>query len=127
MLEWLEEHRTAVLMAAISFGLGLVALAAAAVAVVRMPAGALQENHNGGSRAWRIARGILGWLLIAAGIAMLILPGPGLVVLLLGITLADFPGRCRIQHWICTRKHVLSSINRLRKRFHRPPLKRSVC
>lgn len=43
---------------------------------------ATTENR---SKAARIGQEILGWLLLAAGIAALVLPGPGLLLLALGL------------------------------------------
>jgi hypothetical protein len=40
---------------------------------------------RGTSRAARIGLEILGWLLLAAGVAALVLPGPGLLLLALGL------------------------------------------
>jgi hypothetical protein len=124
MLEWLDDHRALVYGFAGSFVLGLLVLLGLMIFLVRMRPDALtKERPRGDSRALKIGRNILGWLLIAAGVAMLALPGPGLVVMLLGMTLADFPGKRRLQRWIISRRQVLGPINRLRKRFGREAVK----
>lgn len=71
---------------------------------------------------FRIGRNLLGLALLAAGIAMLVLPGQGVVAILAGLIMLDFPGRHRVERWIVSRPPVLSSINRLRQRLNRPPL-----
>ena len=41
-------------------------------------------DEGGTSKAARIGLEILGWLLLAAGVAALVLPGPGLLLVALG-------------------------------------------
>lgn len=121
VLDWLSERPTLVISLAISFGVGIAASMIGLIVAVRMPPDALtREPRKGG---WSLARNILGWILILAGILMLIFPGPGLIVLVLGATMANFPGRKRLQEWILSRKSVTNPLNRLRKRFSQPPLK----
>jgi hypothetical protein len=43
------------------------------------------SDKNSTSKAARIGLEILGWLLLAAGVAALVLPGPGLLLLALGL------------------------------------------
>ena len=69
-----------------------------------------------------IGKNILGYILILAGIIMLVLPGQGILTILAGITLVDFPGKHRLEGWIVSRKVVLQSINWLRRRQGHPPL-----
>jgi hypothetical protein len=68
------------------------------------------------------AKNLLGYLLIAAGVAMLVLPGQGLVTILLGILLVDLPGKYRLERWLVARRPLLHSINWLRRRAGRDPL-----
>ncbi len=42
-------------------------------------------NQGESSKAVRIGQEILGWLLVAAGVAALVLPGPGLLLLAVGL------------------------------------------
>jgi hypothetical protein len=72
----------------------------------------------------RILKNVLGFVLIALGIAMLVLPGQGILAILLGVMLADVPGKRRLQQWILGRPKVMSSLNWLRRKFGRPPLER---
>ena len=131
MLDWIREHQEIVWMAGGSVVVGATGMLAACIAIVMLPADYFQQeqgskNKSGGNPAWRIGRNILGWLLIVGGVAMLILPGPGLVIVLLGIMLADFPGKSRVQRWILSRGSVLKSANWLRRKFGKPPLKAKV-
>jgi len=70
-----------------------------------------------------VARNLVGGALLIAGIAMLLLPGPGLLTTLLGLVLVDLPGKHALIRRILAREHVLAAANRLRARFHKPPLR----
>ena len=50
-------------------------------------------------------------------------PGQGLLTILLGIMLLDFPGRRKLEVKILSRPQVFKAINKLRHRFGKPPLK----
>jgi len=64
-----------------------------------------------------------GLLLVLGGIMSLpVIPGPGILVLVLGGMLLDFPGKRRLEQWLVRRATVLSAINRLRQRYGKPPL-----
>lgn len=71
---------------------------------------------------WRIVKNSVGWLLILAGIAMLVLPGQGVLTIFAGLMLVDFYGKRRLQTWIVRRRSVSKSINWLRRRSNQPPL-----
>lgn len=62
----------------------------------------------------------VGFLLFGA--LMLVLPGQGILTILISITLLDFHGKFRLQRWVVSRPGVLDSINWLRKRRGRDPL-----
>ncbi len=67
-------------------------------------------------------KNLLGYIMIVAGIAMLVLPGQGLLTILLGVMLVDLPGKYRIERWIVARPPVLRSVNWLRQKAGRCPL-----
>ncbi|TLY19180.1 MAG: hypothetical protein E6K68_10135 [Nitrospirae bacterium] len=67
-------------------------------------------------------KNFVGWLLLLGGIAMLVLPGQGLLTILIGVSLMDFPGKRAIERKIISRPLILQAINRIRQRFDRPPL-----
>ncbi|HJO34917.1 MAG: PGPGW domain-containing protein [Pseudomonadota bacterium] len=81
-----------------------------------------------------LGRGLTGWLLwlpknlagallLVAGVAMLVLPGQGILTILLGLMLLDFPGKYQLEHRLLRRPRVLSTLNWLRRRAQRPPLR----
>jgi hypothetical protein len=69
-------------------------------------------------------KNVLGYCLIGLGILLSFpgVPGQGLLTVLMGVMLIDFPGKHRAERWLLTRRVVLSGINRLRARVGRPPL-----
>ncbi len=67
----------------------------------------------------------VGYIFILAGLAMLVLPGQGLLTIVIGIVLLDFPGKYRLERWLIRRRYVLRPINWLRQRAGRRPLE--VC
>jgi len=53
---------------------------------------------------------------------MLVLPGQGLLTILFGIALLDFPGKYRLERRIVSYPKVLNSINWIRKKANKKPL-----
>jgi len=64
----------------------------------------------------------IGALLVLAGLAMLILPGQGLLTLVVGILMMEFPGKRKLQRRVLAIPAVLKAVNALRKRSGEPPL-----
>jgi hypothetical protein len=71
-----------------------------------------------------VLKNAIGWVLIVIGLIMALpgVPGQGLLTLLIGLTIADFPGKHRLERAILARPGVLGRINAVRARFGRPPL-----
>jgi hypothetical protein len=69
-----------------------------------------------------IAKNALGALLLVLGLAMLVLPGQGLLTLLVALLLLDFPGKYRLERRIIGGPRVLGAINALRERWNKQPL-----
>ena len=71
-----------------------------------------------------IGKNILGVLLVALGIVLSLpgVPGQGLLTVLLGIMLLDFPGKHRLERKLLSRPSIVHAINRLRARFGKPAL-----
>ncbi len=62
-----------------------------------------------------ILKNILGVALVAAGLAMLVLPGQGLLTMLIGVTLVNFPGKYALERRIVSRPSVANTLNRIRE------------
>jgi hypothetical protein len=71
-----------------------------------------------------IGKNIAGILLVALGVVLSLpgVPGQGLLTILLGVMLLDFPGRHRLEQKLLSKPSIVNSINRLRGRFGKPPL-----
>jgi len=72
---------------------------------------------------WRVGKNVLGWFFIATGVLLLVLPGQGILTMVAGVLLIDFPRKRRVLRWLVARGPVLRFINRRRQRAGRAPLK----
>jgi len=111
----------------------VVNLAIVSFILVKIPADYFTQSHK--TKFWSgphpafhaasvIGKNILGALLVALGIVLSIpgVPGQGLLTILLGIMLLDFPGKRRLERKLLKRQEIVKTINRLRKRFDKPAL-----
>jgi len=69
-----------------------------------------------------VVKNVVGWLLVGAGVAMLVLPGQGILTLLVGLTLVNFPGKRDLELWLVRRVPVRRALDWIRRRAGRPPL-----
>ena len=70
-----------------------------------------------------IIKNIVGYILIIGGILMLVLPGQGLFTIIIGLMLSNYPGKYFIERKFIAIPTVLKTINWLRKKSNKPPLK----
>ena len=68
-----------------------------------------------------VLRNVVGWVFVVAGIAMLVLPGQGLLSILAGLVLIDFPGKHRLELRLLGSPGVRRAMNWLRRRAGKPP------
>jgi hypothetical protein len=102
------------------------------IVLVRLPE---DYFHDSGGRAWlhdwpkaaRVSayalKNLLGAVFLLGGLAMLVLPGQGLLTMLIGVSLLDVPGKRRLERKILGRPAVLRAINVIRRKFDKPPLR----
>lgn len=67
-----------------------------------------------------IAKVMIGIVLIVSGIVMLVLPGQGIITLLIGLSLVPFPGKNKIEKNLLSRKSVQHSLNWIRVKANKP-------
>jgi hypothetical protein len=67
-------------------------------------------------------RNALALVLLAAGILMLVLPGQGILTILIALMVSTFPGKYRMERAIMRRPRVLRAANWIRRRYHKPEL-----
>lgn len=70
----------------------------------------------------RILKNMLALALVIVGVIMFLTPASGLFPMLLGVVLADVPGKLKLQRWILCRTTIRKSITWLRRKFHRKPV-----
>lgn len=68
----------------------------------------------------------IGWGLVLSGLAMLVLPGQGIITILLGVSLASFPGKHALERRLVRRKAVHGTINWIRRKGGRGPIELPV-
>jgi len=68
-----------------------------------------------------VLKNALGVVLVVLGFIMLFTPGQGLLTLLAGLLLMNFPGKYRLERWLVLRPGVLRGLNWLRQRGGHPP------
>jgi small-conductance mechanosensitive channel len=71
-----------------------------------------------------VLKNLLGVVLVVCGVIMALpgVPGPGLLTVLLGIMLLDFPGKRALELKLVRRPEVRRGIDRLREKYNKPPL-----
>lgn len=67
-------------------------------------------------------KNVLGVILVLGGIALLLLPGQGILTILIGLLIMDFPYKYKIEIWMIKHPFVLRSINKLRAKVKQRPL-----
>jgi hypothetical protein len=67
-------------------------------------------------------KNLIGAVFVAAGLALLVLPGQGIITLLAGAVIMNYPGKFRFERWLVSRPRVLPALNWLRKKYGREPL-----
>jgi len=72
--------------------------------------------------SFRVLKNLIGSVLIPAGLVMMILPGPGLIAIIIGLMLVDFPGKITFVRWLVRKETIHQPINTLRVSLNRPPL-----
>jgi hypothetical protein len=122
----LLESRVTLVFGLVFLVLFVVTLVGLPVLITRMPSDYFVRprtlNRRGGARWFgRVAGNFAGVILLLLGIAMLVLPGQGLLTILVALVLLDFPGKRRFERWLVHRPKVLAVLNALRSRVSRPP------
>lgn len=84
---------------------------------------AKQREHPARALALLIGRNMLGLALVAAGVAMLFLPGQGVLTILIGVCVMNFPGKQRLLQQVVKKKRVQRTLNWVRRKGGRPPFR----
>lgn len=131
LLHWYETHETLLgWMGVFSLLMFFGTLIAVPMVIVALPRDFLCRDDVKTSRnllnlwyfPYLIIKNIMGAVFILAGLAMLVLPGQGLLTMLLGLGLITFPGKRRLVHRILGPKRIVRAINKLRANFGKGPI-----
>ena len=89
---------------------------------VRVPRPWMKDHHPVLRLMGHIVKNAVGAIFLFAGFLMLFLPGQGVLTMLIGISMLDFPGKRKIEAKLIGQPTVLSVINGMRQKFDKPPL-----
>ncbi|WP_372725186.1 PGPGW domain-containing protein [Novipirellula sp.] len=65
---------------------------------------------------WIVLKNIAGAAFLTMGIAMLVLPGQGLLTIFIGLSMLDFPGKYQLQRALVSRPFILKPLNWIRRK-----------
>ena len=88
----------------------------------RTPRHWMKDHHPVLRLSGLIVKNIVGIVFLLAGFAMLFLPGQGVLTMLIGISLMDFPKKRELEAKMVGQPTVLGVINSMRQKFGKPPL-----
>ena len=88
----------------------------------RTPRHWMKDHHPLLRMLGLVAKNVVGIVLLLVGFAMLFLPGQGLLTMLIGISLMDFPRKRQLEAKMVGQPTLLGVINSMRHKFDKPPL-----
>ena len=88
----------------------------------RTPRHWMKDHHPALRLMGLVAKNVVGIVFLLAGFAMLFLPGQGVLTMLIGISLMDFPGKRALEARMVGQPTLLGVINSMRQKFGNPPL-----
>ncbi len=125
LMHFIETHE------ALAFGLSVFSVVCFAGSIVALPALVasapldyfVRDDVMSTSRplALRVVRNMFGAILFVAGLLMLVLPGQGLITILVSLTFLDIPSKRRLIRLIGMRPNVTKGLQWLRTRAGKPP------
>lgn len=89
---------------------------------IRVPRHWMKDHHPILRIIGLVIKNTAGTVFLIAGFVMLFLPGQGLLTMLIGISLIDFPYKRTLEARIIGQPTLLNTINAIRRKFNRCPL-----
>tara|TARA_B110000003_G_scaffold17025_1_gene16794 strand:+ start:8192 stop:8632 length:441 start_codon:yes stop_codon:yes gene_type:complete len=71
-------------------------------------------------------KNIIGLSLIIGGLLMLVLPGQGLLTIVTGLLLINYPGKYKLEQKLVAMPSIFRALNWIRVKANKPPLKRKT-
>lgn len=139
LFRWVENHPTAFWwIGALSAAIFLIFLIAIPLLIVKLPSDFFirqsfqrprlaSHNHPAMKLIYMITKNLVGAMIIFAGIAMLFLPGQGIITIVVGLSLLNIPGKRRLVLYVVCHSFIIRSVNRLRVRFNKPAFLTPEC
>lgn len=133
MFAWLRGHETLLWwLGALSIVMFVGTLVVLPVVVARLPADYFTRDHRHASHHQAqsttlrllglLGKNLLGLVFVLAGVAMLVLPGQGLLTVMIGLMLMDFPGKRALEWRLVQQPAVWRALNWIRAHAHQPAL-----
>lgn len=134
LIRWIHSHPQAwgwIVLGSVS--LAIIYAGAILLAVTRMnpdyfsapkPApGTLRRRYPLLILTVKVLKTLVGLVLLSAGIGMLVFPGQGLATIAIGIGFMEFPGKRKLLSAVVFRTGVIKTLNRLREKAGKEPLR----
>ena len=132
VIEWLSAHPEILAVAAVgSLVMFVGTLVVVPILLVRMradyftdpdPQDSFHRRHPVLRAGGALLKNLIGAAMVMVGLVLLVLPGQGILSILVGVSLLDFPGKRRVERHIAMQRHVRRSIDWIRGRRGHPPL-----
>ena len=88
----------------------------------RTPRHWMKDHHPALRLLGLVVKNVVGVVFFLAGFALLFLPGQGVLTILIGISLLDFPRKREFEAKMVGQPTLLGIINAMRHKFDKPPL-----
>lgn len=89
---------------------------------IRVPRPWMEDHHPVLRVMGHLVKNVVGAIFLFAGFLMLFLPGQGILTMLIGISMLDFPGKRKVEAKLIGQPTVLNALNGMREKFGKPPL-----
>jgi Putative transmembrane protein (PGPGW) len=89
---------------------------------IRVPRPWMEDHHPVLRVLGHLVKNLVGAIFLFAGFLMLFLPGQGILTMLIGISMLDFPGKRKVEAKLIGQPAVLHALNSMREKFGKPPL-----
>ncbi len=89
---------------------------------IRVPRPWMENHHPILRLIGHVVKNAVGGIFLFVGFLMLFLPGQGILTMLIGVSMLDFPGKRKVEAKLIGQPAVLGAINGMREKFGKPPL-----